>query len=346
MDNRTADILRRLTASFYERSAASFSDTRRGPWPGWRRCLAAIEPALREGVSRRSPAVFRAGALLDLACGNLRFESFLARELPDLRVEVAAFDSCSELAQKAALPADSPITVSFHACDALAALDDHVDQPLAAFDESADRPLGTHDAPTGQTLATREAPANQPFVVPDASTGPLLGAPDAPAGRSPGTLNASASQPLAARLAASAPPQGFDAAVAFGFLHHVPGSARRRAALTALVSATRPGGVVAASLWRFLDDASFSKRAAADHDRLLRETGLAASKLDLDPGDRLLGWRGEAGLARYCHSFSDADEADLIRSVADRARLIDRFRSDGRTVNSNAYLVFQVKEST
>ncbi len=60
----------------------------------------------------------RALRVLDLACGNLRFERFLMDALPDLAIRVDAVDSCATLADGAtALPG-----VRFHELDVVSAL--------------------------------------------------------------------------------------------------------------------------------------------------------------------------------------------------------------------------------
>ncbi len=96
------------------------------------------------------------------------------------------------------------------------------------------------------------------------------------------------------------------------------------------------------SLWRFLDDGNFAQRARADHDRLMQEIGLDKDTLSLDPGDYLLGWQNEPQLARYCHHFTDDEEHTLIDTLSDQAKLLDRFRSDGKNNMSNSYLIFRV----
>lgn len=75
MDRRTADRLRELDTLFYERHGTSFSQTRRTAWAGWDGCLATLE----ENV----PQPGEPYRVLDLACGNLRFETWLARRFPD-----------------------------------------------------------------------------------------------------------------------------------------------------------------------------------------------------------------------------------------------------------------------
>lgn len=84
MDIKTARMLNALTIYFYTRCAASFAQTRTRPWHGWKRCLATIG---NEALSHPELSV------LDLGCGTLRFEDFLA-EHTHAHLNVYAVDSC------------------------------------------------------------------------------------------------------------------------------------------------------------------------------------------------------------------------------------------------------------
>ncbi len=86
MDSSTIDRLRALNNQFYADNAQSFSASRNSPWPGWKRVLAHIgkRPALD---------------VLDIACGNLRFERYLADELDEAGASFTCVDSCPELVQ-------------------------------------------------------------------------------------------------------------------------------------------------------------------------------------------------------------------------------------------------------
>lgn len=86
MDKPTADRLRQLDTRFYERYGASFSQTRRTAWAGWDGCLATLE----ENV----PQPGEPYRVLDLACGNLRFETWLARRFPETPFTFHAVDIC------------------------------------------------------------------------------------------------------------------------------------------------------------------------------------------------------------------------------------------------------------
>lgn len=83
MDGQARQISR-ITRGFYEKHAASFSQTRQRAWTGWQR-LAVIMRARDASTT-----------VLDVACGNQRFERFLAQEgfIPDA---VYAVDACEAL---------------------------------------------------------------------------------------------------------------------------------------------------------------------------------------------------------------------------------------------------------
>lgn len=122
-----------LTGEFYRANAESFSQTRQSPWQGWVRLLEDMDAAgwrtgcepgalhvadgAFEGSVRRDAhaddkgrgkacAVADAGAsgreplrVLDLACGNLRFERYLADALPGRMLSGYAVDNCDPLVE-------------------------------------------------------------------------------------------------------------------------------------------------------------------------------------------------------------------------------------------------------
>ncbi len=86
MDAATAHKLVDATKKFYQHHAESFSQTRQGSWNGWKDMLSLIGPLY--------PKI----DVLDLACGNLRFEKFLADNMPDHEINSYAFDISEQLA--------------------------------------------------------------------------------------------------------------------------------------------------------------------------------------------------------------------------------------------------------
>ncbi len=84
MDKDFARQMSEMTTDFYARTSVSFGATRQGAWPGWERLL--VEACVAPSSSIR---------LLDVACGNLRFERFLAERVS--RLETWAIDNCDDL---------------------------------------------------------------------------------------------------------------------------------------------------------------------------------------------------------------------------------------------------------
>lgn len=88
MDTKFAQMLCQLNNDFYRDQAVSFSDTRHAKWPGWECCLKAVSSVFLDQSN---------SVVLDVACGNLRFEKFLASQLLERHIQVWALDSCDEL---------------------------------------------------------------------------------------------------------------------------------------------------------------------------------------------------------------------------------------------------------
>lgn len=104
------------TKRFYQKQARSFSDTRTNAWRGWARLLAHIE-SLRPPLS-----------VLDIGCGNLRFERFLSEH--EVAVEnVFALDQCSALLQSSTSEPDRITRIEADILDLLESED-----ALARFD--------------------------------------------------------------------------------------------------------------------------------------------------------------------------------------------------------------------
>lgn len=112
MDLQTARALSQMNTAFYAQVSASFSATRQAPWDGWRRVCTAAD--LQAGDTVR---------ILDLACGNLRFERFLADG--GMQVQAWAVDNCDELVALGhgeAATADTPYELHYQHVDVMEAL--------------------------------------------------------------------------------------------------------------------------------------------------------------------------------------------------------------------------------
>ena len=131
MDPKFAQDICELSNHFYRTWANSFSDTRHNAWPGWIRCLEESKLTSQPHPDQLPLHV------LDVACGNLRFESHLARSMPDATIEVQALDACDELALNSVrLPPN--ILVSFTHCDVMKELRSGTLPDALQFDAQAD----------------------------------------------------------------------------------------------------------------------------------------------------------------------------------------------------------------
>lgn len=108
MENISAKAANEQTMRFYESEARSFSETRRKPWNGWFRVLEHLR-TLKEPTS-----------LLDIGCGNLRFEHFLMEQGISID-RTTAIDSCATLVDEGA----SINALEFRQLDVMQALEDN-----------------------------------------------------------------------------------------------------------------------------------------------------------------------------------------------------------------------------
>ena len=133
-----------------------------------------------------------------------------------------------------------------------------------------------------------------------------------------------------------------DLAVCFGFMHHVPSMDYRGKIMQSLLQQSRSGGYVVVSFWQFMENQHMAKKARATHAKALESPGLAGLVEDLDANDYLIGWNDLSDVYRYCHSFTEEEIDKLLKASCGNAKLIARFKADGRTGNLNIYVVLQV----
>lgn len=310
MNESFARALCQLNNRFYQEQAASFSNTRQAAWPGWERCLEHIADHLALNTPAEH-ATKRPLSILDVACGNLRFEEFLTRSLPQGSFAVTALDTCDDL-----LPEEPLHNIRYQHCDIIEAL------------------LGGTLGP-----ALRQEPRAS-------CSGSPARTPSAPTSAAPAaTLTAPTPTTPAATLATSATPASapehhlYDCVVSFGFMHHVPGTQWRERFLSTLIDATEPGGLICLSLWRFMGNKALAEKAHRTHHSGTQELSLDAAQFE--PGDYLVGWKNEPGTYRYCHSFTDSEIDTLLASISEKAGCLARFRSDGRSEDLNEYLILR-----
>jgi SAM-dependent methyltransferase len=126
-------------------------------------------------------------------------------------------------------------------------------------------------------------------------------------------------------------PRGpFDLIGMFGVIHHIPGEERRARLLRALALRLAPRGTLAVAIWR---------AAAHDHrERAVPWEQAGIPPNELEPGDRLLPFDGEATGLRFAHF---ADEQELARVARAPGLRVERFDSDGPSGAGNAYLLWR-----
>jgi SAM-dependent methyltransferase len=129
------------------------------------------------------------------------------------------------------------------------------------------------------------------------------------------------------------PDSHFDLITLFGVLHHVPGAARRAALVRALAERLSADGLLVFTTWRFHEYPRFRARIVP------WESLAPGFPLDLEPGDHLLDWQGDAAAPRYCHAVDDAEHAALVAAAG--LTIIDRYRADGFDGALNEYAVLR-----
>lgn len=371
MDVVFAEKLSKLNNDFYRNQAVSFSDTRHAKWPGWEHCLDEVRAASQDEQTL---------CVLDIACGNLRFEEYLAKY-------------CEES------------SINWHIIvNALDACDDLIPETCAGKQVIRSAQKNSGEA-NGTSKAKKEDKVKDAVLSGDlGKSGKRATCDMAITFTHCDIMRALVRNTLKDVLKSkSFNGKSADLTVAFGFMHHVPLPEWRLQLLNNMISATVPGGFVCVSFWRFMDDEAMAAKARKTHSQAVdylaknkyfddcseetrtenswtsgqlgagdlqgisndeswnaaaseprkpdneaqNATAFESCKSDIsqqfNEGDYLLGWRNTPGAYRYCHSFSDEEIDSLVASVADKAQCVARFRADGRTGNLNEYLVLQVR---
>lgn len=103
MNAEVMNILRQMNNDFYQGQHESFSVSRSHAWPGWDRLLGFVPRSLSLDV-------------LDVACGNLRFERYLASGLPHVGMTFTCLDNCEPLVADGAGPSCAFVNVDVIDC--------------------------------------------------------------------------------------------------------------------------------------------------------------------------------------------------------------------------------------
>ena len=306
MNRETLRVLCQLNTEFYERNAASFSQTRTAPWEGWRRCMAACgfdgldEAALDQPVDAQI-----ADSVLDIACGNLRFEAFLANTYPHIDWSFFAVDNCEPLV--ASGQEDVAKKVHFTCEDIVSNILDGL--------------------PAAEPANVPALAAATPFDL-VVSFGFLHHIPSFDLRR----------QFLLEALS-QVKPGGY---LVVSFWQFLNDSAKRAKieqthaeALAFFAGCAETHTNDRDALDRGAGSSSSSNLNPSD----LKPPVFFASSLE--PNDYFLGWKNEPGNYRYCHHFSNEEIDRIITALAPHVTVVESFSADGKPGNLNRYVVFK-----
>ena len=126
----------------------------------------------------------------------------------------------------------------------------------------------------------------------------------------------------------------------FGVFHHIPTMELRKKLLYEMAKGCDKKGVIAISLWQFMNDERLARKATDLTFRAARVLDIATE--NLDQGDYFLGWKDSDTALRYCHHFSHEDVIDLSEYANSIGLDIKgNYEADGKGGRLNRYLIFQ-----
>ncbi len=309
MNRETARALCQLNTEFYERNAASFSQTRTAPWEGWRRCMTACGfDGLDEAVLDQPMDAQIAGSVLDIACGNLRFEAFLANAYPHIDWSFFAVDNCEPLV----VSGQENIAKNVHfTCE------DIVINLLDGL------------------------PAAEPANVPA-----LAAAAPFDLAVSFGFLHHIPSFDLRRQFLLEAlnqvKPGGH---LVVSFWQFLNDSAKR--AKIEQTHAEALAFFAGCAETRTTDRHVLDRGAGGSSSGNPNQGSRKLAAFDpsfLESSDYFLGWKNQPGNYRYCHHFSNEEIDWIIAALAPHATVVESFSADGKPGNLNRYVVFRREE--
>ncbi len=306
MNRETARALCQLNTEFYERNAASFSQTRTVPWEGWRRCMAACGFDDSDGAALDQPVNAQtADSVLDIACGNLRLEAFLANTYPHIDWSFFAVDNCEPLV--ASGQEDVAKKVHFTCEDIVSNLLDGL--------------------PAAELANVPALAAATPFdlVV------------------SFGFLHHIPSFDLCQRFLLEAlsqvKPGGYLVVSFWQFLNDPAKRAKIEQTHAEALAFFESDAETRANDRDALDRGAGSSSSSDPDLSYLKPPAILADSLE--PNDYFLGWKNEPGNYRYCHHFSGEEIDRIITALAPHATVVESFSADGKPGNLNRYVVFK-----
>lgn len=309
MTRATVRALCQLNTEFYERNAASFSQTRTAPWEGWRRCMAACGFDDSDGAALDQPVDAQiADSVLDIACGNLRFEAFLANTYPHIDWSFFAVDNCEPLV--ASGQEDVAKKVHFTCEDIVSNILDGL--PAAE-------------------------PANVPALAAATPFDLVV---------SFGFLHHIPSFDLRRQFLLEAlcqvKPGGYLVVSFWQFLNDSAKRAKIEQTHAEALAFFESDAETRANDRDALDRGAGSSSSGNPDLSCPKLTAFFADSLE--PNDYFLGWKNEPSNYRYCHHFSNEEIDWIITALAPHATVVESFSADGKPGNLNRYVVFKRKE--
>lgn len=305
MTRATVRALCQLNTEFYERNAASFSQTRTAPWEGWRRCMAACGFDDSDEALGQSMDTQIADSVLDIACGNLRFEAFLANTYPHIDWSFFAVDNCEPLV--ASGQEDVAKKVHFTCEDIVSNLLDGL--PAAE-------------------------PANVPALAAATPFDLVV---------SFGFLHHIPSFDLRQRFLLEAlsqvKPGGYLVVSFWQFLNDPAKRAKIEQTHAEALAFFAGCAETRANDRDALDRGAGSSSSGNPDLSCPKLTAFFADSLE--PNDYFLGWKNEPSNYRYCHHFSNEEIDRIITALAPHATVVESFSADGKPGNLNRYVVFK-----
>lgn len=306
MSRAAVRALCQLNTEFYERNAASFSQTRTAPWEGWRRCMAACGFDDSDGAALDQPANAQiADSVLDIACGNLRFEAFLANTYPHIDWSFFAVDNCEPLV--ASGQEDVAKKVHFTCEDIVSNILDGL--------------------PAAEPANVPALAAATPFDL-VVSFGFLHHIPSFDLRR----------QFLLEALS-QVKPGGY---LVVSFWQFLNDSAKR--AKIEQTHAEALAFFAGCAETHTNDRDALDRGAGSSSSSNLNPSDLKPPVFfagSLEPNDYFLGWKNEPDNYRYCHHFSSEEIDRIITALAPHVTVVESFSADGKPGNLNRYVVFK-----
>ncbi len=121
----------------------------------------------------------------------------------------------------------------------------------------------------------------------------------------------------------------------FGLLHHIPDQENVENFITDIAQLLKPNGHLILSFWQPLNHPERFLH------KQLSTSEFNIEKSELAENDLLLGWQTNTKVARYCHSFTNAEIKQILSKLSSRLTLINSFQADGKSGDLNQYLVLQ-----